>query len=169
MHRVMILMAVAFALIVASGAGADRGYRPTVLPLSEIDDDTGALHLDAFAGRVVYVDFWASWCKPCRRSFEWMAQMHDAYAARGLVIIAVNVDRDRDRALTFLRDAAPPFTIVFDPDARVAATLDLDAMPSSFLFAPDGSRVASRAGFRAGDAAALEQQIAALLPEKVTP
>ena len=62
----------------------------TLAPLASI---AGDLDLEKHAGKVVILDFWASWCVPCRRSFPWMNAMHEKYAQDGLVIIAVNLDR----------------------------------------------------------------------------
>ena len=64
-------------------------------------------------GRVVYVDFWASWCTPCKRSFPWMNELEVRYRDSGLTIVAINVDKRREDALRFLRDVPARFTVVF--------------------------------------------------------
>ena len=80
------------------------------------DGETIALaHL---RGRVVYVDFWASWCAPCRRSFPWMNEMQQRYADRGLTIVAINVDRRRADADQFLQINTARFAVVYDGGAR---------------------------------------------------
>jgi len=162
--RIGILALVLGAIIGAPGAFA-QAPGPTVVPLTAITADDGTLDLSGYLGRVVYLDFWASWCRPCRGSFAWMADMHAVYADRGLVIVAVNVDRDGEKARRFLEREATPFGVVFDPDATLARELALEAMPSSFLYGADGIRRLSHTGFRDGDTEELERAIAAALKE----
>ena len=99
-------------------------------------------------GKVVVVDFWASWCVPCRRSFPWMNAMMDKYADDGLVFVAVNLDRDRGDADAFLAEVPANFELEFDPDASIAREYGVEAMPSSFVFGRDGELVAKHLGFK---------------------
>ena len=115
------------------------------------------------SGKVVWVDFWASWCVPCRRSFPWMNTMHRKYAAEGLQIIAVNLDKDRALADGFLAEFPAEFTVRFDPTADLAKEFSVQAMPSSFLLAADGEVLASHFGFKTADAAGYETAIRAAL------
>ena len=111
-------------------------------------------------GRVVWVDFWASWCVPCRRSFPWLNSMHHKYGADGLQIIAVNLDKDRALADKFLAEVPAEFALRFDPAGDLAKHYGVQAMPSSYLIDADGNVLATHAGFRTGDAAEYEQAIA---------
>ena len=99
-------------------------------------------------GKVVVVDFWASWCVPCRRSFPWMNDMVEKYADDGLVVVAVNLDKDRGAAEAFLAEVPANFEIEFDPDASIAREYGVEAMPSSFVFGRDGELVARHLGFK---------------------
>lgn len=101
-----------------------------------------------FAGKVVVLDFWASWCVPCRRSFPWMNEMVEKYSDQGLVVIAVNLDRDRADADAFLAEVPANFEILFDPDASLAREYGVEAMPNSFVFGRDGELVARHLGFK---------------------
>jgi len=101
-----------------------------------------------YHGRVVVVDFWASWCVPCRRSFPWLNQMHRKYDADGLVIIGVNTDTNADDAQEFLRDFSPDFKIVYDPTGILARQYGVEAMPASFVINRQGEIVANHLGFR---------------------
>jgi thiol-disulfide isomerase/thioredoxin len=99
-------------------------------------------------GRVVIVDFWASWCKPCRQSIPWLNSLRARYGAQGLTIIGVNVDAQRRDADRFLRDSPIDFEIVFDPDGDLAKQFAVQGMPSSFVFDRAGTMVDTYVGFR---------------------
>jgi thiol-disulfide isomerase/thioredoxin len=112
------------------------------------DSGSDTLDLDRLRGKVVVVDFWASWCEPCRHSFPWLNAMQAKYAERGLVIIGVNVDRDRADAERFLRDIPAAFRIVYDPAGALASRYDVPGMPSSYIIGRNGDIVARHVGFR---------------------
>lgn len=107
-----------------------------------------AIDLDAFRGKVLVVDFWASWCVPCRRSFPWMNSMQEKYGEDGLVFIGVNMDADRELANAFLRAYPARFRIIHDPDGMLAREYDVVAMPSSYVFGRDGKLVTRHLGFK---------------------
>lgn len=115
--------------------------------------------LQSMDARLVYLDFWASWCAPCKASFPWMQQISDTFASQGLKIIAVNVDRDRLAAERFIDEQQPTFDIVMDPGGRLASDYGIRTMPTSFLLRPDGSRLSVHNGFRLTDRAQLEADI----------
>jgi thiol-disulfide isomerase/thioredoxin len=79
------------------------------------------LDLSAYRGKVVYLDFWASWCGPCKQSFPWMQAMKETYDRQGLTVIAVNLDMDRADADKFLERFRPTFEVRFDPNGKLAA------------------------------------------------
>lgn len=114
--------------------------------------------LSAYRGKVVYIDFWASWCGPCRKSFPWMNEIQQKYGNQ-VKIIAINLDQDRAEADKFLQQNPPKFTIAFDPDGKTAETYKVKAMPSSYLIDSKGMIVSSHAGFRGQDKAELERLI----------
>ncbi|MFN8178992.1 MAG: TlpA disulfide reductase family protein [bacterium] len=125
------------------------------------------LDLDSLHGKVVYLDFWASWCGPCAKSFPWLSQIQSRFGEQGLVVIGVNVDRERKLADGFLEKHSPGFRIVYDPEGKLARQYDLKGMPSSFLIDRDGKRRSAHVGFREDDIPALEDQIRGLLKEGV--
>jgi len=127
---------------------------------------TGAgdvLDLTAFKGQVVYLDFWASWCAPCRESFPWMNRLQSELAHDGLVVIAVNVDRERADAERFLRKHPTPFRIVYDPDGLLPEKFGVRGMPTSFLIDRNGRVQSRHEGFLLRDRDALRQQVRALV------
>jgi thiol-disulfide isomerase/thioredoxin len=115
--------------------------------------------LAALKGKVVYLDFWASWCVPCRQSFPWMNDMHRKYEADGLVVLAVNMDQVRADADGFLRQYPAQFRVAFDPAGRTASGFKLRGMPTSALIGRDGKVLLLHEGFKARDQASLEQSI----------
>jgi cytochrome c biogenesis protein CcmG/thiol:disulfide interchange protein DsbE len=119
--------------------------------------------LEPIEGRVVWVDFWASWCVPCRRSFPWLNAMQAKHGPQGLQIIAVNLDKDRALADRFLAEVPAQFALRFDPAAALAKEFGVQAMPSSFLIDADGTVLATHSGFKTADVAAYERAIEAAL------
>ncbi len=115
--------------------------------------------LEPVDGRVVWVDFWASWCVPCRRSFPWMNAMHRKYAADGLQIIAVNLDKDRALADGFLAELPAEFALRFDPQGSLAKEFAVQAMPSSYLLDASGNVIERHFGFKLADADEYEKAI----------
>ena len=123
----------------------------------------GNVQLESLKGKVVYLDFWASWCKPCVKSFPWMNDMKQSYADKGFEILAVNLDKDRKLADEFLKNMDVNFMVAFDESGKSAAAYKLKGMPSSYLIGRDGKVYASHIGFREKDKAQLEQAIKKLL------
>ncbi|WP_420429471.1 TlpA disulfide reductase family protein [Algiphilus sp.] len=119
--------------------------------------------LSATEARLVYLDFWASWCAPCAASFPWMQDIAKRFAGQGLQVVAVNVDRDRAAAERFIDRHQPRFQVVFDPNGKIAKAYGIRTMPSSFLVRPDGTRLLAHTGFRLSDRAELERSIAEAL------
>jgi cytochrome c biogenesis protein CcmG/thiol:disulfide interchange protein DsbE len=117
------------------------------------------LELGEIKGKVIWLDFWASWCAPCRRSFPWLNQMQTKYAAQGLQVVAVNLDGEKSVADKFLKEVPARFTLKFDPAGKLATKFDVQAMPSSFLLDASGNVLASHAGFKLTDEAQFEAQI----------
>lgn len=108
----------------------------------------GPLDLERHRGRIVIVDFWASWCKPCRQSVPWLNSLRERYGNDGLSIIGVNVDAERGDADRFLREVPIDFEIVFDPNGDLARQFKVQGMPSSYVFDRTGKLVETYVGFR---------------------
>jgi cytochrome c biogenesis protein CcmG/thiol:disulfide interchange protein DsbE len=124
------------------------------------------LDLTALRGHVVYLDFWASWCGPCRQSFPWMQTLKNTYENQGLTIVAVNLDADRVDADKFLNQFKPTFDVRFDPDGKLAELYKVKSMPSSVLIDRHGVTRFTHMGFRPVDGAVYETQVRELLAEK---
>jgi len=110
--------------------------------------NSAAFDLGQYQGKVVLLDFWASWCGPCRRSFPWLNEMHNKYEQDGLVVIGVNLDARQEDAAEFLEDYPAEFKIHFDTKATLAFQYGIEAMPSSVVIGRDGEIRASHSGFK---------------------
>lgn len=132
-------------------------------PDLKLSTANGSVQLSALKGKVVYLDFWASWCVPCKKSFPWMNTMQKRYADQGFAIVAVNLDKERALADEFIKQVQANFTVAFDASGSSAEKYKLRGMPSSYLIGRDGKVHASHIGFREKDKDKLEQVIKNLL------
>ena len=135
---------------------ASRAATPAPLPAELI----------SLQGRVIYLDFWASWCTPCRQSFPWMQALQTEYASRGLTVIAVNLDEDRAAADTFLRRFHPGFQIHFDPQGRWAEQFGVKGMPTSVVIDRHGVPRFTHSGFVPDDRQTYTRHVEQLLAEQ---
>ncbi len=133
-------------------------------PAIDLPGPAASVSLDQLKGKLVYVDFWASWCGPCRQSFPWMNDMQAKYGPQGLQVVGVNLDDKTEDATRFLAQVPARFVTAFDPKGDTARRYQLKGMPSSVLIAPDGKVIQVHVGFRADQREALEQAIVAALP-----
>ena len=132
-------------------------------PAFKIPTAKGMVDLNKLRGQVVYLDFWASWCTPCKKSFPWMNEMHNKYEKQGLKIVAVNLDKKRDVIDRFLKKMPAEFTVAYDPGGQLAKSYKLVGMPSSYLIDRNGELHETHVGFRKKDKDKLEANIQRLL------
>ncbi len=156
------MRAISAAFLIACAATAFAAETDRPAPDFALPDGSGkTVRLSDFRGKQpVYLDFWASWCIPCRKSFPWMNELQSRYP--GVKIIAVNLDEQREDADRFLSAVPARFAIAFDPKAAMARAYDVKVMPSSFLIDREGVLRVEHRGFRDNDGAALEKQFASL-------
>jgi cytochrome c biogenesis protein CcmG, thiol:disulfide interchange protein DsbE len=151
----------AAALTLPSAYATEAGQPAPAFSLPTAKGDTVAL--DKLRGKVVYVDFWASWCGPCRRSFPWMNEMQQKYGAKGFTVVAVNVDKKRGDAEKFLVQNPANFTVVYDEAGTTPAAYGVKGMPSSYLVDARGNVTFVERGFLDESKADLENRVATLL------
>jgi cytochrome c biogenesis protein CcmG, thiol:disulfide interchange protein DsbE len=151
------------ALAAPTAWSLETGAAAPDLNLPGIKD---AVSLAGLKGKVVYVDFWASWCGPCKQTFPFMNELQSKYRAQGLEIVAINLDAKRADADKFLTDVPAQFTLAFDAKGESARRFEVKSMPSSYLIGRDGKVVAAHKGFKDEERADLESRITQALAAK---
>ncbi|BBB69810.1 thiol:disulfide interchange protein [Undibacterium sp. YM2] len=126
----------------------------------------GNVQLADYRGKVVYLDFWASWCGPCKQSFPWMNAMQSKYGAQGLQVVAINLDSKPEEAQEFLKSTPGNFQIAYDPKGIMPRQYEIKGMPSSVLIDRDGKIISQHAGFNEASKAKIEQAIISSLGSK---
>lgn len=159
----LLILALGLAAAPATMA-LERGSQA---PDVDLTTAAGMFRLDKYRGSVVYVDFWASWCAPCRQSFPWMNDMQSKFGRQGLKVIAVNLDANSDDWKRFLASAPANFEIAFDPKGVLARRFEVKGMPSSVLIGRDGRVVLQHVGFNEGSRAKLEEAIQSTVETKL--
>jgi thiol-disulfide isomerase/thioredoxin len=155
-----LLLSAPTALAVAVG---DAAPGCALSPLGESQN----LDLSEYKGKVVYVDFWASWCGPCAKSFPFLNEMNQQFKDRGLQIVGVNLDENADDAKAFLAKYPAGFTVAADAGNQCARDFDVKAMPSSYIIDRQGVVHHVHLGFRPGEAREVRMLVEKLLGDKV--
>ena len=135
------------------------------VPSAHADDAPATLDLSAYRGKVVYLDFWASWCQPCKQSFPFMEQLKATYGDQGLVIIAVNVDHSPAKAKAFQAAMGSDLPVVYDTSGDLAAHFRVTDMPTSILIGRDGKTRYLHNGFHPEQTMTYASQVAELIHE----
>jgi thiol-disulfide isomerase/thioredoxin len=116
-----------------------------------------------YRGKVVFLDFWASWCAPCRASLPAYEQMRQEIGTEEFEIIAINVDEDTDDGLEFLAQHPVSYPVLADPKGKIGIPYGIRTLPRSFLLDRNGQIITSQKSFKAGDEIELKQEIMELL------
>jgi thiol-disulfide isomerase/thioredoxin len=126
-------------------------------------DTAQEISLADFRGKVVYLDFWASWCGPCRKSLPLYEEMKEQFSPERFQIVAINLDEDRQDAVRFLEQHPVSYTVLLDPAGTTASQWQMQAMPTSFLLDGEGRVIKSWAGFYPSHLEDIENEIRAAL------
>lgn len=159
----LIVIAIGLFVLFGSNGSAAKNKSPETVAVidSALSDST------ALTGKVVLVDFWASWCVPCRKSYPWMESLLAKYHDMGFEVVTVNVDKDRQAADKFTAQMKSALPVIYDPKGELARLYELKVMPSSFVYGRDGTLKANHEGFQPSDGPVLDSLIATLLKESV--
>jgi len=126
----------------------------------------GQTSLSALRGQVVMINFWASWCGPCRQEFPALDQIYSKYKPMGFTLVGINVETEKADAERFLGKTPVSFPILFDPENRVSGSYGVSAMPTTVLVDRQGRVRWQHRAYKPGDEAKYIEQIRAVLREK---
>lgn len=155
----------ALLLAAAWPAAANDGTVPAPA-FSLASRDGKQVSLADLKGQVVMINFWASWCGPCRQEFPALDQIYAKYKPMGFTLVAINVESEKADAERFLEKTPASFPILFDPDNKVSGNYGVSAMPTTVLVDRQGRVRWQHRAYKPGDEAKYIEQIRAALREK---
>jgi thiol-disulfide isomerase/thioredoxin len=161
------LLRMSLSILILYGTSGYNSALSTEAPDFRLDGQQKQVKLSDYRGQVVYLDFWASWCLPCRDSFSWMNKMQSLYGKQGFKVIAVNLDESRAKADTFLKQVPAKFDVAYDPLGNTAESYGLKVMPSSYIIDENGKIIEANTGFHGKDQGKLEAKIRNLLHKSI--
>jgi cytochrome c biogenesis protein CcmG, thiol:disulfide interchange protein DsbE len=152
---------VALALVALPGRAVEVGAPAPAISLPDLKGETRTLAQlsgDAKPGKVMLIDFWASWCAPCKRSLPWLDTLQKKYGEQGLQIVAINTDKQRADADKFLKQVPlPNLTVLLDPAGASPKAYGVQAMPSSMVIDANGKIAYVHRGFTDASSAEIEK------------
>lgn len=158
-----LLVSLALFALAATASALDPGARAPEINLR--DTAGNQVTMASLRGRVVIVDFWASWCEPCADEMPVLERLYNEHRERGLTVIGVSQDRAMSNVQQFLRRVHVSFPIVLDDAHAVAGRYSPPRMPTSYIIDRRGVVRHRHDGYRSGDAATIEREVRALLDE----
>lgn len=165
MKTTRCLLIVLLAALPAAAFAVQRGQAAPLFTAPALP--RGApLRLQDFRGKVVFIDFWASWCGPCRLALPQYERLRRELAPRGFEVLAVNVDEERADGLGVLKTLRPSFPVIDDSRGKLASLFNVQAMPSSYLIDRRGVVREVREGFTLEEMPALRASVLRVLEEK---
>ena len=161
-NRIAALLTAALIALPASGAGPSNGPAPPF----NLDSRAGSkISLAQYKGQVVMLNFWASWCGPCREEMPLLENIYKKYNKMGFTLIGVNVEPDSKAAEGFLKQTPVSFPVIYDKDSTVSKAYDVSGMPSTVIIDRKGNIRVLHRGYKAGDENEYLDSIRALIRE----
>lgn len=159
----------AFMLLACFSSGTVQAAMPAIgsmAPGFTLKGDNGKnLKLAEYRGQVVMINFWATWCSPCRQEIPHLNRLHERYRKTGFALLGINIDDQPRVAREMMQKLSVAFPVLFDTDKRVSRLYDVGAMPSSLLIDRDGRIRYIHLGYRAGYEIQYDTQIRELLKQ----
>jgi len=166
MMRTTLLKLSATALLGIATLQTAHAAESVAAPTFNLPSKDGkTIDLAKYKGQVVMLNFWASWCGPCRTEMPLMDQIYKKYAPAGFVLLGVNVDNDSTDANKFLAQVPVSFPIAYDRDSKVSKTYEVSAMPSTVFIDRKGNVRTIHRGYKSGDEAEYLATIRSLIKE----
>jgi thiol-disulfide isomerase/thioredoxin len=158
------LIGLTTAVLVTTSSASEQIQGPA--PDFALKSNSGSnLRLSELRGEVVMINFWASWCGPCRQEMPLLNEIHQRYKPLGFTVLGVNVEEDSNQAKALLKQVPVSFPILFDNDSTVSKLYDVSAMPSTVLIDRDGNMRYLHRGYKPGYEQEYAQQVRALVRE----
>ena len=166
MNHLFVLFAALFSLSIASTVQAvSTGDQAPNFKVPRLEVK-GELELKKYRGKVVYVDFWASWCGPCRQSLPILNKIRKDYRKKGFEVIAINLDEERSDAMDFLKQFPVSYPTARDTTGKIPESFGLQGMPTAYLIDRKGRISLVHEGFKKSDERELRKKIKNLLAKK---
>jgi len=163
------LMALTLVLLALPALALPKiGEKAPDFTLKTLSGDS-EVKLSDLQGKVVYIDFWASWCGPCRRSFPEVKKLQEAYADQGMEVLAISLDKSPSPAIRFMAQQDTGFLGLFDEGSSTALTYGVKSIPTTIILGPDGKVAFSMVGFNPNKVGDIKKTIEGLLPQVETP
>jgi peroxiredoxin len=160
-HRLATLLLAAALAAPAAQASAPAAATDFTLPAR----DGGTVSLSDLRGQVVMINFWATWCGPCRQEMPLLQQLYGKYEPLGFTLLGVNVEPDSAPAQDWLKKVSVTFPILFDRDNKVSAQFGVEAMPSTVLIDREGNVRHVHRGYKPGDESTYADLVRGLVKE----
>ena len=154
------------ALVLIAATTVTAGIKQSAAPdftLKSVEGEN--LKLSEYRGEVVLINFWASWCGPCRQEMPVLSELHNKYKALGFTVLGVNVEEDSSKARKLLQELPVSFPVLLDNESIVSRQYDVIAMPSTVLVDRDGNMRYLHKGYKPGLEAVYQQQVRDLIRE----
>lgn len=160
--RWLIILFTSLLLISNANSASVQGKAPNFT----LKSNTGKnIKLSELRGQVVLLNFWASWCGPCRQEMPLLEKLQQRYSALGFTVLGVNVEEDSSKAKTLLKDIRVSFPILFDTQNTVSKQYKVSAMPSTVMIDRDGNMRYLHKGYKPGDEAQYKKWVKQLIKE----
>ncbi len=158
-------LVIAFSLLLGSSLALALSETGQAINFTLKSADGSNVRLSELRGEVVLINFWASWCGPCRQEMPELDELQSQYRDLGFTVLGINVEQNREAAERVLKDIPVEFSVLFDEDNRVSEEYGVDAMPATLLVDRSGVIRFAHRGYKPGYEKLYEQQIRELLRE----